>query len=84
MMIPAGPDNKKARKKAGNKHEGDSNVGDDRKYPGWVWRPATLLQQPPDGLDYEPVIRSGHYLVHHSGLEPETDSLEGYCSLRLS
>ncbi len=32
----------------------------------------------PDGLDYEPVIRSGHYLVHHSGLEPETDSLEGY------
>ncbi len=38
----------------------------------------------PDGLDYEPVIRSGHYLVHHSGLEPETDSLEGYCSLRLS
>lgn len=37
MMIPAGPDNKKARKKAGNKHEGNSNVGDDRKYPGWVW-----------------------------------------------
>ncbi|EPY5223154.1 TPA: hypothetical protein M2P43_001598 [Klebsiella variicola] len=47
MMIPAGPDNKKARKKAGNKHEGNSNVGDDRKYPGWVWRPATLLQQRP-------------------------------------
>ncbi len=38
----------------------------------------------PDKLGYEPVIRSGHYLVHHSGLEPETDSLEGYCSLRLS
>ncbi len=37
-----------------------------------------------DGLDYEPVIRSGHYLAHNSGLEPETDSLEGYCSLRLS
>lgn len=37
-----------------------------------------------DGLDYESVIRSGHYLAHHSGLEPETDSLEGYCSLRLS
>lgn len=35
-------------------------------------------------MDYEPVIRSGHYLVHHSGLEPETDSLEGYCSLQLS
>ena len=84
MMIPAGPDNKKARKKAGNKHEGNSNVGDDRKYPGWVWRPVALSQQRPDGLDYEPVIRSGHYLVHHSGLEPETDSLEGYCSLRLS
>ena len=48
------------------------------------WRPAALLQQRPDGLDYEPVIRSGHYLAHHSGLEPETDSLEGYCSLRLS
>lgn len=31
-MIPAGPDNKKARKKAGNKHEGNSNVGDERKY----------------------------------------------------
>ncbi|MEX7669892.1 hypothetical protein AB6W46_18300, partial [Klebsiella pneumoniae] len=41
------PENKKARKKAGNKHEGNSNVGDDRKYPGWVWRPATLLQQRP-------------------------------------
>lgn len=38
----------------------------------------------PDKLGYEPVIRSGHYLVHHSGFEPETDSLEGYCSLRLS
>lgn len=38
----------------------------------------------PDKLGYEPVIRSGHYLAHHSGLEPETDSLEGYCSLRLS
>lgn len=38
----------------------------------------------PDKLGYEPVIRSGHYLGHHSGLEPETDSLEGYCSLRLS
>jgi len=47
MMIPAGPDNKKARKKAGNKHEGNSNVGDDRKYPGWVWRPVALLQQRP-------------------------------------
>ncbi|WP_255984458.1 hypothetical protein [Klebsiella pneumoniae] len=47
MMIPTGPDNKKARKKAGNKHEGNSNVGDDRKNPGWVWRPATLLQQRP-------------------------------------
>ncbi len=38
----------------------------------------------PDKLGYEPVIRTGHYLAHHSGLEPETDSLEGYCSLRLS
>ena len=38
----------------------------------------------PDGLDYESVIRSGHYLVHHSGLEPETYSLGGYCSLQLS
>lgn len=38
----------------------------------------------PDKLGHEPVIRSGHYLAHHSGLEPETDSLEGYCSLRLS
>lgn len=37
-----------------------------------------------DNLGHEPVIRSGHYLAHHSGLEPETDSLEGYCSLRLS
>ncbi|WP_426758612.1 hypothetical protein [Klebsiella variicola] len=26
-MIPAGPDNKKARDKASNKHEGNSNVG---------------------------------------------------------
>ncbi|ARV39053.1 hypothetical protein FTO33_27240 [Klebsiella pneumoniae] len=41
------PENKKAREKSGNKHEGNSNVGDDRKYPGWVWRPATLLQQRP-------------------------------------
>ena len=41
------PTELKARKKAGNKHEGNSNVGDDRKYPGWVWRPATLLQQRP-------------------------------------
>ncbi|HBZ0844018.1 TPA: hypothetical protein MJC30_25670 [Klebsiella pneumoniae] len=41
------PENKKARKKAGNKHEGNSNVGDDRRYPGWVWRPAMLLQQRP-------------------------------------
>ncbi len=38
----------------------------------------------PDKLGHEPVIRSGLYLAHHSGLEPETDSLEGYCSLRLS
>lgn len=38
----------------------------------------------PDKLGYEPIIRSGHYLAHHSGLEPETDSLEGYCSFRLS
>ena len=37
-----------------------------------------------DKLGHEPVIRSGHYLAHHSGLEPETDNLEGYCSLRLS
>ncbi|HGO5328938.1 TPA: hypothetical protein ACK24L_000173 [Klebsiella oxytoca] len=72
MMIPAGPDNKKAREKAGNKHEGNSNVGDDRKYPGWVWRPAALRQQCPDGLDYEPVIRSGHYLAGQEGFEPST------------
>ncbi len=48
---------------------------------GGLWR---CCSNTPDGLDYEPVIRSGHYLVHHSGLEPETDSLEGYRSLRLS
>lgn len=48
---------------------------------GGLWR---CCSNTPDGLDYEPVIRSGHYLVRHSGLEPETDSLEGYCSLRLS
>jgi hypothetical protein len=47
MMIPARPDNKKACGYAGNKHEGNSNVGDDRKYPAWVWLPATLLQQRP-------------------------------------
>ncbi|WP_167874998.1 hypothetical protein [Klebsiella pneumoniae] len=41
------PENKKAREKSGNKHEGNGNVGDDRKYPGWVWRPETLLQQRP-------------------------------------
>ncbi len=45
---------------------------------------AGCCSNAPDKLGYEPVIRSGHYLVHHSGLEPETDSLEGYCSLRLS
>lgn len=48
---------------------------------GGLWR---CFSNTPDGLDYEPVIRSGHYLVHHSGLEPETDSLEGHCSLLLS
>lgn len=48
---------------------------------GGLWR---CFSNTPDGLDYERVIRSGHYLVHHSGLEPETDSLEGYCSLQLS
>lgn len=26
----------------------------------------------PDGLDYEPVIRSGHYLVLIDGIEPPT------------
>lgn len=38
------PENKKARKKAGNKHEGNSNAGDDRKYPGWVLRVAIGLE----------------------------------------
>lgn len=45
---------------------------DGRKYPGWVWRPAALRQQCPDGLDYEPVIRSGHYLAGQEGFEPST------------
>lgn len=48
---------------------------------GGLWR---CCSSAPDKLGYEPVIRSGHYLAHHSGIEPETDSLEGYCSLRLS
>lgn len=26
----------------------------------------------PDGLDYEPVIRSGHYLAGQEGFEPST------------
>lgn len=45
---------------------------DGRKYPDWVWRPAALRQQCPDGLDYEPVIRSGHYLARQEGFEPST------------
>lgn len=45
---------------------------DGRKYPGWVWRPAALRQQCPDGLDYEPVIRSGLYLAGQEGFEPST------------
>ncbi len=40
--------------------------------PGWVWRPVALRQQRPDGLDYEPVIRSGHYLAGQEGFEPST------------
>lgn len=47
------------------------------KYPGWVWRPVALRQQRPDGLDYEPVIRSGHYLVLVDGIEPPTPCLQG-------
>ncbi len=39
---------------------------------GWVWRPVALRQQRPDGLDYEPVIRSGHYLAGQEGFEPST------------
>lgn len=31
----------------------------------------------PDGLDYEPVIRSGHYLVLIDGIEPPTSCLQG-------
>ncbi len=31
----------------------------------------------PDGLDYEPVIRSGHYLVLVDGIEPLTSCLQG-------
>lgn len=31
----------------------------------------------PDGLDYEPVIRSGHYLVLVDGIEPPTSCLQG-------
>lgn len=36
---------------------------------GGLWR---CCSNTPDGLDYEPVIRSGHYLVHHqdSNLKP--------------
>ena len=34
---------------------------DGRKYPGWVWWPAALRQQCPDGLDYEPV--SGQAII---------------------
>lgn len=45
---------------------------DGRKYPDWVWRLAALRQQCPDGLDYEPVIRSGHYLARQEGFEPST------------
>ena len=31
----------------------------------------------PDGLDYESVIRSGHYLVLVDGIEPPTHCLQG-------
>lgn len=31
----------------------------------------------PDGLDYESVIRSGHYLVLVDGIEPPTSCLQG-------
>ena len=31
----------------------------------------------PDGLDYEPVIRPGHYLVLVDGIEPPTSCLQG-------
>lgn len=31
----------------------------------------------PDGLDYEPVIRLGHYLVLVDGIEPPTSCLQG-------
>ncbi len=36
---------------------------------GGLWRCANNA---PDGLDYEPVIRSGHYLAGQEGFEPST------------
>ncbi len=41
---------------------------------GGLWR---CCSNTPDGLDYEPVIRSGHYLVLVDGVEPPTSCLQG-------
>ncbi len=41
---------------------------------GGLWR---CCSNTPDGLDYEPVIRSGHYLVLVDGIEPPTSCLQG-------
>lgn len=36
---------------------------------GGLWR---CCSSAPDGLDYDPVIRSGHYLAGQEGFEPST------------
>ncbi|WP_162872006.1 hypothetical protein [Klebsiella aerogenes] len=70
QMIPAVLKIKNPRK-AGSGNEGNSNVGYSAEDTlAWVWWPVVLLAQRPDGLDYEPVIRSGHYLVLVDGIEP--------------
>ncbi len=39
-----------------------------------LWR---CCSSAPDKLGYEPVIRSGHYLVLVDGIEPPTPCLQG-------
>ncbi|EMJ7039341.1 hypothetical protein V7919_003447 [Escherichia coli] len=70
MMIPAGPDNKKARDKAGNKHEGNSNAGsmaeDTLAGSGMWWRaPISRLTSinAYTSLRYWPVLTD--MLSHH-------------------
>lgn len=41
---------------------------------GGLWR---CCSNTPDGLDYESVIRSGHYVVLIDGIEPPTSCLQG-------